>query len=224
MKVWEKFLTDTDRQVLNKGIHGRTRGLGDNPALAIVDVQYRFLGDNKPILEQLDGWSGGCGESGYKALENIKKLTEVTRQTGIPIIYTTAQYIADSRFIIFGKGAEDDPAKQAKGVQIADEITPRPQDIIVPKGAPSAFFATPLITYLTKLRIDTLIVTGGTTSGCVRAFVVDAMSSLFRVAVVDNCVFDRFELSHAAALFDMWSKYCDIIDLQGAIDYIKAHG
>lgn len=223
MRVWESFLTDTDRQVLDKGIHGRPRGLGDNPALAIVDVQYRFLGDNKPILEQLDDWPGGCGESGYKALENIKTLIDATRQTGIPIIYTTSQYGADNRFVVFGKGVKDDPAKKAKGVQIAEEIAPRPQDIIVPKQTPSAFFATPLISYLAKLRIDTLIVTGGTTSGCVRAFVVDAMSYLFRVAVVENCVFDRFSLSQAAALFDMWSKYCDVIDLQDAVDYVKAH-
>lgn len=224
MKVWEKFLTETDQRVLNLGIHGRLRGLADNPALVVVDAQYRFLGDNKPIIEQLADWPGGCGESGYKALKNIKTLTDATRQTSIPIIYTTSQYVADSRFQVFGKGKKDDSTKETKGVQIAEEITPRSQDIVVPKRTPSAFFATPLITYLTKLRIDSLIVTGGTTSGCVRALVVDAMSYLFRVAVVEDCVFDRFEFSHAAALFDMWSKYCDIIGLQGAVDYLKAHG
>lgn len=224
MRVWEDLLSDTDREMLKRKTLGHTGGLGDSPALAIVDMQYRFLGDNKPILEQLDEWPQGCGEMGYRALKNIKKLIDVARQTNIPIIYTTGQYIADNRFVTFRKGVKEDPVKEARGIQIAADIAPRPQDIIVSKRSPSAFFATPLIIYLTRLRIDTLIVTGCSTSGCVRAFVVDAMSYLFYVAVVEDCVFDRFSLSHAAALFDMWSKYCDVIKLQEAIDYIKVQG
>ena len=88
------------------------------------------------------------------------------------------------------------------------------------KDKPSVFFGTPLMSYLHELQVDTLLVTGTTTSGCVRATVVDAFSYNFRVVVVEECVFDRGQASHKVNLFDMQAKYADVVSLEAALHYL----
>ena len=97
-----------------------------------------------------------------------------------------------------------------KGYEFPPEIAPRPGDVLIPKKHPSAFFATPLVSHLIDLGVDTLVVTGCTTSGCVRGSVVDAFAYNFRVLVPSDCVYDRSATSHAVNLFDMASKYADV--------------
>ena len=92
---------------------------------------------------------------------------------------------------------------------------------MVDKGYASAFFGTPLLSFLIKLKADTLIVTGGTTSGCVRAFCVDAVSRSFNVGVVADAVFDRISASHTTALLDLWMKYCDLLTSDETVCYLK---
>lgn len=227
MKIWEKFLTDTDRKFLKSDVRGKPRGqssgLGNSPALLIVDVQYMFVGGDKPLLEQLDRWPLGAGENGWKAIRNIKQLVDVAREGDIPVIYIRSLYPEDNKFNAFVKGSrQKDRNKEDEELQIVSDIAPRPGDPVIAKNWPSPLFATPLITYLNKLKIDTLIVTGVRTSQCVRACVVDGFSHLFRVAVVEDCVFDQMEVSHAVALLDMGLNYADVITLKEAIDYMKA--
>jgi len=97
-----------------------------------------------------------------------------------------------------------------KGYEFVAEVAPREGDILIPKKHPSAFFATPLVSHLIDLGVDTLVVTGCTTSGCVRCSVVDAFSYNWRVLVPWDCVYDRSATSHAVNLFDMASKYADV--------------
>lgn len=96
------------------------------------------------------------------------------------------------------------------GYEFVREIAPRERDILVAKKHPSAFFATALVSHLIDLGIDTVVATGCTTSGCVRGTVVDAFSYNFRVAVPEECVYDRSTVSHAVNLFDMSEKYADV--------------
>jgi nicotinamidase-related amidase len=227
MRIWEKFLTDNDGKFLKSEVRGKTRGrsigLGASPALLVVDVQYMFVGGDKTILEQLDRWPLGAGENGWKAIRNIKQLIGVAREVNIPVIYIRSVYPEDDKFNAFVKGArQNDRNKEAEELQIVSDIAPKPGDIVINKSWPSALLATPLVTYLNKLKIDTLIVTGVRTSQCVRACVVDAFSHLFRAAVVEDCVFDQMEVSHAVALLDMWLNYADVINFKEAIDYMKA--
>ena len=92
--------------------------------------------------------------------------------------------------------------------------------MVIYKHAPSAFFCTPLITYLTQLKIDTLLTCGGSTSGCVRASVVDAASNRIKVSLIEECTFDRGQASHAINLFDMNAKYADIVNLEDVEKYL----
>jgi maleamate amidohydrolase len=104
-----------------------------------------------------------------------------------------------------------------KGYQFVAEVGPREQDILLPKKHPSAFFGTPLASYLINARADTIVVTGCTTSGCVRGTVVDGFAYNFRALVPYDAVYDRSATSHAVNLFDMASKYADVLSTDEAL-------
>jgi len=107
------------------------------------------------------------------------------------------------------------------GYDFVAEVAPREGDVLLPKKHPSAFFGTPLASYLVGLGADTLVVTGCTTSGCVRGTVVDGFAYNFRVLVPHDCVYDRSAVSHAVNLFDMSEKYADVMSTGEAIERLN---
>ena len=119
------------------------------------------------------------------------------------------------------RSTEDMNEAWDKGNEIVTEIAPQQGDIVVRKQKPSAFFGTPLISMLNEVHADSVLVTGTTTSGCVRASVIDAFSYNLKVSVVEECVFDRGQSSHKINLFDMAMKYADVIPLKDAVDYVR---
>jgi len=104
---------------------------------------------------------------------------------------------------------------------MVEAIASQEGDFVIDKSYASAFYGTPLLSVLIKLKVDTLIVAGGTTGGCVRATCVDAISRNFDVAVVEDCVYDRISASHKVALLDLWMKYCDVMSRDEALAYLK---
>jgi nicotinamidase-related amidase len=122
-----------------------------------------------------------------------------------------------------GRLAEKVPALMgvaAKGYEFVPDVAPHPEDILLPKKHPSAFFGTPLASYLIDANVDTLIVTGCTTSGCVRGSVVDGFAYNFRILVPEDAVYDRSATSHAVNLFDMASKYADVMPTNAALQHL----
>lgn len=222
MSIFDDILTKVDREVIRKGGYGKTRGFGEHPALMIIDPQYNYTGADRPILEQIREWPSGVGESSWRAIERIKRIVSVSRRRSIPIIYT--RQIQDSiRFDGFAAKTDREQSQYlegARGTKIVDELAPEKGDLVINKSYSSAFYGTPLLSFLIKLRADTLIVTGGTSSGCIRATCVDAVSRNFNVAVIEDCVFDRISVSHKVALLDLWMKYCDVITSEEAIRYL----
>jgi nicotinamidase-related amidase len=107
------------------------------------------------------------------------------------------------------------------GVEIASSISPVKGEVVIDKMRPSAFFSTNLLSLLRGAGVDTLIVCGATTSGCVRATVVDALSNDYRVVIPEECVCDRIDISHRVSLEDIDAKYGDVIGLQEVIDNIN---
>jgi len=226
MKFWETFLTDRDRVVFGRSGHGGHAGLGKRPALLVIDVNYAFCGDkDEPIEESVKRWRNSCGADGWRTLPTISGLIKASREKGIPVIYTTGG-LRKGLWERGGWGWKNtraaDPNIQGKvdGYEIMPQVAPAPQDIVVLKLKPSAFFGTPLMSYLTQLQVDTLIMTGTTTSGCVRASVIDAFSYNFRVTVVADACFDRYQSSHAINLFDMNAKYADVVESADVLKYL----
>jgi nicotinamidase-related amidase len=180
----------------------------------------------EPILESIKKYRNSCGEEGWQGVYHIGKLLDAARAKEVPIFYSTApsRRLALTAGRWHGKnsrGDEDFHSRTQDGNEIVREIAPHAGDIVILKDKPSVFFGTPLMSYLHELQIDTLLVTGTTTSGCVRATVVDAFSYNFKVVVVEECVFDRGQASHRVNLFDMQAKYADVVPLEAALNYLE---
>jgi len=222
MPVWDDILTPTDREVIRRGGYGKPRGLGESPALLIIDLQHNYAGADKPILEQIAEWPSGVGEAAWRAIERLKSLLHAFREKKRPVIYTrqVQKSIAFDGFAAKTVRSSIQYLEGSKGTSIVEAIAPQEGDFVIDKSYASAFYGTPLLSVLIKLKVDTLIVTGGTTGGCVRATCVDAISRNFDVAIVEDCVYDRISASHKVALLDLWMKYCDVISSGAVVDYV----
>lgn len=228
--IWDKFLTERDRQVFEAAGYGARGGFGRRPALLVVDVNYGFVGDKpEPILELIKRWMNSCGEDGWKAVAVIKKLIAVARTKGIPVIYTTGVRRDDGwdqgAWAFKNTRVRKDylglKPNQLKSNVIVPEIAPGPKDIVIGKQKPSAFYGTPLQSYLTHLQCDSVLVTGTTTSGCVRATAVDAFSANYHVTVIEDACADRSQVSHAINLCDLNAKYADVVGSAEVMEYIR---
>ena len=222
MAVWDQFITERDRHVYGRYHRARHQGFGQRPAVLIIDVNYGWVGGTpEPVLQSIEKYPSSCGLEGWDAVYQIQKLLKMARASGIPVFYTTASEMRKG-IVPGGKHTqrEHTPEFARHLSQIVEEIAPIEGEVVIYKHAPSAFFCTPLITYLTQLKIDTLLTCGGSTSGCVRASVVDAASHRFKVSVVGECTFDRGQASHAINLFDMQAKYADIVTVEEVEGYL----
>lgn len=217
MQPWQGIITAHDEQVYRQAGFGHSSGIGRKPVLLVIDTQYRTVGEKPlPILRALKEYPTSCGDIGWKAIARIAELIGLFRTLRLPIIYP---HVAPKKTHDGGRFADKLPAITtipAKGYEFVDEVAPADQDILIPKYHPSAFFGTALASHLVNLGADTVVVAGCTTSGCVRATVVDAFSLNYKVLVPQECVFDRSAVSHAVNLFDMASKYADVVTLEEA--------
>jgi nicotinamidase-related amidase len=226
--IWNKFLTERDKAVFAAAGYGARAGFGTRPAVVVVDVNYNFTGDrNEPILESIKRWRNSCGADGWAAIPALQTLIGAARAKRLPVIYSTGTRRPDN-WDAGGwawKNVRNGEAPTTRdtnrdGNDIVDEIAPAPQDIVIEKLKPSVFFGTPLLGFLVDLKVDSLLITGTTTSGCVRATVIDGFSHNFRCALVAEGCFDRSEASHAISLCDMHAKYADVVTLEETVAYI----
>jgi maleamate amidohydrolase len=221
MKKWESIFSEEERALANKAGFGKRQPFGKRPALIIIDVNNAFLGSvPKPVLESVEEYYTSCGEKGWAALEHIQKLLLTCRSNNIPVIYTTNDAVM--RQFCWGPAKSARPAKtpDLEGQEIPEMVKPLPTEIVIKKTKASAFFGTPLREVLHDLNIDSLLVCGTTTSGCVRASIVDAFSHGLRCFLVEEGTFDRFELSHLVNLWDINAKYADVITVDEAVGYV----
>jgi maleamate amidohydrolase len=212
--IWDGLLTEQDRAVIVEAGYDQqgatlwdSRQLGQRPALLLIDMQVMFIGPNLPILEAIHEYRTAMGSIAWRAMRHIVPFVNAVRDGGYPIIYT--------RVIPKNKAAED-PA-----LQIIEPLKPKPGDMVFDKPYTSAFFDTDLFAYLSRADIDTLIIAGNSTSGCVRAAVVDARQRGFHPLVPVECVFDRIEASHRIALLDIWMKYATLMPMGQVLNYLR---
>ena len=199
--------------------YGARGGFGKRPALLVIDVNWAFCGDRpEPILESIKRWRNSCGEDAWVALPYIRSLIDKCHEKGVPVLYTTGVRRDDNwdsgSWSWKNLRSEEDRqtvVTNLDGNEIVTPIAPSPQDVVVLKQKPSGFFGTNMASYLTLLGCDSVIVAGTTTSGCVRATVLDAFSLNYRVALAEEGCFDRSQASHAINLCDMNAKYADVV-------------
>jgi len=179
------------------------------PVLMVIDVVESFVGDDVPIAEAQKVSRKACGERAWAAMPGVTGLIDAFRERQLPIVFTRGD-VLQSR--VGPATRRPDAARDADlSNEIVSEVAPKPEDVIVPKVKASAFFATPLQSFLTKNNHKTIILTGCTTSGCVRATAVDGTSSGFNVLVAEDGVFDRSAISHDVSLIDIDAKYGTVL-------------
>lgn len=221
-RVWDRFLTEQDKAHAERQ-PPLERGLGERPVLLLVDIYRNAFGEHRePLLEAIKTWPSSCGEAGWDALPRIGRLLAAARELAVPVVHVTGLSELPSwreERLVDGRGA--DVELRRRQYEIMGDVAPIDGEVVLRKAAPSAFWGTPLAGLLHQLQADSLIVAGETTSGCVRATVVDACSYRYKVTVVEECVFDRTEAAHAINLFDIAHKYADVINLDATIERLR---
>ena len=188
-------------------------GFGDNPALILVDFVRAYFDESCALYAGVED-----------ALESALRIRELAWAAGIPVIYSNVVYDEEGRDggVFFRKA----PVLRnfIAGNPMGDwplGLQPRDDELVISKQYPSAFFGTSLASTLKELGVDTLIITGVTTSGCIRATCVDAMSNGFIPIVVADACGDRHEAPHEANLFDMNAKYADVVSESETIGHLQ---
>ena len=202
----------SERGIYQKQGFGNSSGIGQRPALLIIDFVNGFANP-----DQFGG--GNIGE----AIDNTRGLLVEARALDLPIAYTRVVYAddgSDAGVFTLKAPALTQLTEKAFGSQIVDQLQPVGGEYIVRKTQPSAFFGTNLTAWFVSRGVDTVIVTGCTTSGCVRASVIDSMSYNFRTVVASDCVGDRALGPHDANLFDMEQKYADLMTSSEIIEVL----
>ncbi len=191
--------------------------VGNNPAVLAIDLYNKaYQGGSRPVVEVDREFSGSCGVNAWTAMPPTQRLLAAARRAGVPVIYTTRH--ADTGGV---HSTNRNLPREADDIYaIKAELAPEPGELVIYKERASAFFGTPLVTHLQMKRIDSLIICGESTSGCVRASTVDAYSYGFHNVVVEECTYDRSMLSHKVNLFDLHHKYADVLHVEEVLAHL----
>ncbi len=193
--------------------------VGPRPALLAIDLYNRaYAGGPGPVIEANRRSRGGCGDNAWNAIAPTVELFRAARRAEIPVVYCTGSVRGGRVQSTFRSTTEREPADD--DFDIRREFAPEPDDLVIRKERASAFHSTPLVAHLRMLGVDSLIAFGESTSGCVRATVVDGYSCGFHMTVVEQCTFDRSWLSHQVNLFDMHHKYADVMHLDDVLAHL----
>ncbi len=217
MPVWDDVIPAAERAIFDKGGMGASQvDFGHSPAIVVVDMTYAFV-DSTYLL--------GHSETGYPAVKAIKRLLDVARPKGIPVFYSTSFWSDNpvERGRWKRSAAVMEALRHPMAHVIVEDIAPLAGEPVVRKAAPSAFFGTGLASMLIMNNVDTVIVTGMVTSGCVYATAVDAFSYSFRTVIPEECVADRSEIGHKVSLFSLHMKYGDVMPLGDVVAHLADH-
>lgn len=207
-------MTEQGLQSNYKGVFDSRLGFGKKPAVLVVDFINAYVTEGSPLY----------APDVVTAVAQTENLLALARQKGLPIVYTKVLYnnngldggIFVKKVPVLRQMVAGEPL-----AEIVPNLAPQPDDVVVVKQYASAFFGTSLSALLTSMGIDTLILTGCSTSGCIRATAVDGMQYGFRVVVPRECVGDRHQAPHEANLFDINSKYGDVVSREDVLTYLN---
>lgn len=196
-----------------RGYGARNIGFGQKPAVVVVDFQTGFTSTDFPM---------GGAPLVERAVGNTARLMRAAKTAGAPVIACVVAFDGPKGAPHWKVAPVLDLQAGTPGTALDPRITAEEPDVVLTKTAPSIFFGTAAGAILTRERVDTVIVTGCITSGCVRASIIDAFSLGFRVQVPEDCVGDHDEVAHRQNLKDVERRYADVIDADTAIAAIEA--
>jgi len=214
MHPWQEAVPAEDREIFDRGGFGQRQDWGTRPAVLVVDVCASFLGPRRPTIEAVSAIATSCGQVGWDTLPAIRRLLNAARAASVPVAYTTPTPTTRTTKKPSNHGEE--------GLRIPEEVGPQPGELVIRKPKASGFLDTGLAARLRSMGVDSLVVCGVSTSGCVRATAVDGFSHEFTVFVVEECCFDRSKFFHNASLYDLNAKYATVVRLDETVEYLGA--
>jgi maleamate amidohydrolase len=225
---WDAFLTAQDKAVFAAAGYGAEAGLGSRPALLVIDATEEFCGPDLPVLQAVERSPLCAGEVAWRAVEVMQQLLTAARAAQLPVVFSVmaARGSASSAGAWAGKRRDAEAAfAAAPGAgQVVAPLQPLDGELVLAKRKPSVFHGTTLREHLDQHGVDTLVLCGGTTSGCVRTTAVDAFSYDYRTVVVEDACFDRGQASHWVSLFDVQQKYGDVLPAADLIRRLRERG
>ncbi len=213
MAIWDDVIPPEERAIYDRRGFGGVAGFGVRPALLIVDMYTAFVDPDYPF----------SSPEAPKAVAAIQEVLAQARAGGMPVLYSRGERArnAAERGRWKSTGSSKPIMASLEAYQIVPDLKPLPSESVVVKTAPSAFHGTNLVSQLVFHSVDTVIVTGTVTSGCVRATAVDAFSYGFRVIVPEECVYDRGLTSHKVTLWDIYTRYGDVLPVADVLTYMR---
>jgi len=191
-------------------------GAGEKPGIVVVDFQLGFTDARYPL---------GGAPLVMRAVENTSKLLKVARRLGVPVAVCNTAYLNEREMPYWKITAVRETFLHSHpSVELDPRIHDASYDLRVCKKGPSIFFGTGVADYFAKERVDTVIVTGCNTSGCIRGSALDAFSHRYRTLVPEDCVGDIEEGPHRDNLRDIGRRYVDVVDLAFCLDYLESWG
>lgn len=213
-RIWDDVIGAAERAEYERAGWGGRVGFGECPALIVVDMYRAFVDPRYPF----------AASTALETAAEIERLLEVFREAGRPVFHSTGcvQPIDAARGRWKVQATTDSPLMQSsEAYEFWPTLAPRDGEAILVKTYPSAFFGTTLASQLIYHGVDTLVVAGTVTSGCVRGTCVDAFNFNYRVIVPEECVCDRGSVSHKVALFEIDMKYGDVVPLNEVLAQVK---
>ena len=205
---WKDVVPEDELEVYRTFFGREVRGVGPKPALIAIDLYKKvYRGGPGPVVEINKQHRGACGDYAWDAIAPTERLFAAARAAGLPVVYTTGS----GNVQVSATNRQRATESIGDGYDIKEEFAPEPGDLIIRKQRASGFFGTPLTAHLNLMGVESIIMCGESTSGCLRASVVDAFSYGYHVVVAEECCFDRSLLSHKLALFDLHHKYADVM-------------
>lgn len=219
---WKDLYSEADLKLYS--YYARDTFVGDAPALLLIDFYNEcFRGGPFSPYELAERYPSSCGIYAHRTIAPTQRLIAAARRAGIPVFYSTGEDRAYSkpqkRSVAGAVTNRRAGQREPDDYEIYPSLAPEPGDVVIRKHRASAFYGTALLTQLNSLGVRSVIVGGGTASGCLRAGVVDAQAAGFHVSVVEECVFDRADIPLKSNLFDLGHKYVDVMH----IDEVEAH-
>jgi maleamate amidohydrolase len=221
-ETWKTVVPAYDRAIFERAGYHQRLPWSRRPALIIVDVVRSFTG-SKPqdVMQAIGEYSTSCGAPAWETLPRMRRVLDAARAARIPVVYTKGDPDYKAMCGDSTKGDDPEAIRRRHSTPIADEIAPRDGEFVIRKTKASAFFNTPLTTYLVRQGVDSLIVLGTTTSGCVRMTAVDGHSHGYPVFVVSDACFDRSPFFHDVTLYDLNAKYATIVTVAETVEYLR---
>lgn len=218
---WKALYSEADLKLYS--YYARETFVGDAPALLLIDFYNEcFRGGPFPPVDLINRYPSTCGIYAHRIVEPTRQLLAAARRAGLPIFFSTGEDRPFSKPKARVGGAVTNRRvgqRETDDYEIFPALAPEPGEVVIHKTRASCFNGTPLLSQLNTLGIRSLIVGGGTASGCLRAGVLDAQSAGFHISVVEECVFDRADIPLMSNLFDLAHKYVDVMHL----DEVLAH-